>query len=134
MAGASSATTGTSASATVNAGGTSRQNDTRPARCRYAGVWSAARNSVVYIVTLEADGRFIAEPGENTPANARPISGAWSAAGNALAWVYDSGAVWPPDINPISAESADAFTLREVNGNVTRYTLIERYRPAICAG
>ena len=108
-------------------------SDTRPERCQYVGVWAAARGNVVYNVTLSADSRFVAEPGDNAPPNAQNITGAWSIAGNALAWVYDSGPVWPPDINPLSAETAEAFTLSEVNGSTTRYTLIERHTPAICA-
>ena len=115
------------------AGSVASAGDTRPARCRYVGVWAAARGNVVYNITLGADGRFVAEPGDNTSPNAPNITGAWSAAGNALAWVYDSGPVWPPDINPISAESTEAFTLREINGSVTRYSLVERHTPAICA-
>ena len=111
----------------------SQTSDTRPARCRYVGVWAASRGNVVYNITLGADGRFFAEPGSNTPPNATTITGAWSAAGNVLAWVYDSGPVWPPDINPVTAETADAFTLSEVNGSSTRYNLIERHTPAICS-
>jgi len=105
-----------------------------PVRCRYAGVWAAARGNMVYQVTLKADGKFVGEPAENTPADAQVITGAWTVAGNALVWAYDSGAVWPPDINPISAETdnANAFTLREVNGSTTRYTLIERSTSGTC--
>ena len=113
-------------------GAAARTKDSRPARCRYTGVWSAVRGNVVYQITLGVDGQFLAEPGDNSPPNAPNITGAWSAAGHALAWVYDSGPVWPPDINPISAESADAFTLSEVNGSSTRYTLIERHTPPVC--
>ena len=108
-------------------------SDTRPARCRYVGVWAASRGSAMYIVTLGADGRFVAEPGDNAPPTEQSISGAWSVAGNTLVWVYDSGPVWPPDINPVSAETPDAFTLSEVNGSTTRYSLIERHTAAICA-
>lgn len=105
----------------------------QPVRCRFAGVWAAARGSVVYQVTLEAGGRFEAEPGQNAPANAPVISGAWSVAGNSLVWAYDSGAVWPPDVNPITAESEAAFTLTEVNGSTTRYSLIEPIVSELCA-
>ncbi len=110
--------------------------DTRPARCRYVGVWAASRGNMVYNITLGVDGRFLAEPGSNTPPNATTITGAWSAAdaeSKVLAWVYDIGPVWPPDVNPVSAETTDAFTLSEVNGSLTRYNLIERHTPAICS-
>jgi hypothetical protein len=107
-------------------------------RCRYAGVWTATRGKMVYQVTLEADGKFVAEPAENAPVNAPNITGAWSVAGHSMVWAYDSGAVWPPDINPISAdsasgESASTFTLTEVNGSTTHYGLIERLQSAACA-
>ena len=104
-----------------------------PPRCRYAGVWAAARGEKVYQVTLEADGKFLAEPAQNVRAGAPPITGAWNVAGSSLVWAYDSGAVWPPDINPISAESESAFTLTEVNGSTTRYTLIERLASGSCS-
>ena len=134
LSGASSAHVPAPAPAAGITRGAPGNTDTRPTRCRYAGVWAATRGTVVYILTLEADGRFTAEPGANTPPNAQTITGAWSTAGNTMAWVYDSGAVWPPDINPISAESMDAFTLTEVNGSKTRYTLMERYRSTECKG
>ena len=117
--------------ATVASGNTS--NDTRPARCRYLGKWAATRGNMVYHVTLEVDGKFIAVPARNAGDNAETITGAWSVAGKSIAWVYDSGAVWPPDVNPVSNETNDEFTLSEVNGSSTRYSLIEPYTPAICA-
>ena len=103
-----------------------------PARCRYAGVWSSARGGMVYQVTLDVDGKFVAEPIQNAPANAEDISGAWNVAGRSLVWAYDSGAVWPPDINPIAAESDGAFTLAELDGATTRYTLIRRQASIAC--
>ena len=126
---ANGATSNTKTDVKPNASG-----DTRPARCRYVGTWAATRGGVTYQVSLEADGRFIGEPGANAPPSPAKITGAWSAADNVLVWVYDTGPVWPPDINPVSEVSADGFTLREVNGSITRYTLIERSTPAICAG
>ncbi len=108
------------------------KNEPKPPRCRYVGVWAATRGGVTYNVTLDADGRFLAEPGANAPLSPAQITGAWSPAGNALVWVYDTGPVWPPDINPISDATADAFTLQEVNGSTTRYSLIEKQTPAGC--
>ena len=106
--------------------------DARPARCRYAGVWAATRGEMVYDVTLESDGLFTAEPAQNTSENAPVITGAWAVAGRTMVWAYDGGAVWPPDINAISAETDSAFTLMEVNGVPTRYTLIERGVSDLC--
>lgn len=106
--------------------------DARPARCRYAGVWAATRGEMVYDVTLESAGLFVAEPAQNTPVNARVITGAWAVVGRTMVWAYDSGAVWPPDINAISADTGSAFTLMEVNGVPTRYTLIDRAVSDLC--
>ncbi len=110
----------------TNASATASSDPLIAARCRYAGVWAATRGPMVYMVTLEADGRFIAEPSENTPPNAATITGAWSVAGNKMAWAYDNGPVWPPDINPITAAGDREFTLVEVNGATTRYELVDR--------
>ncbi|MEO8384264.1 MAG: hypothetical protein ABI583_03400 [Betaproteobacteria bacterium] len=104
----------------------------QPARCRYAGTWAAARAGQVYDVTLEPDGSFVAEPGQNTPPNASTFTGAWGVAGKTLVWVYDSGPVWPPDINPILNESDKAFTLKEVDGATTSYTLVQRSKASLC--
>ena len=106
--------------------------DAAPARCRYAGTWAAARAGMVYDMTLEPDGSFVAEPGQNTPPNAPAITGAWGVAGRTLVWVYDSGPVWPPDINPILNESVEAFTLKEVDGATTSYTLVQKTKASLC--
>ena len=103
-----------------------------PARCKYAGVWSASRGNVIHRVTLDVNGKFIAEPGANARAGAEEITGAWGIAGRALVWSYDNGAVWPPDVNPISAATDSGFTLAEVDGATTRYTLISRSMVTAC--
>ncbi|MEQ1516638.1 MAG: hypothetical protein ABL931_09135 [Usitatibacteraceae bacterium] len=103
-----------------------------PERCRYAGTWTSARGTTAYKMTLDVDGKFIAEPAQNAPANATEITGAWAVAGRSLVWVYDSGAVWPPDLNPITAQTDDAFTLRETSGESTRFTLIKRQITTAC--
>lgn len=103
------------------------KNERRPAstlgpgnpRCAYAGIWSSKRREVEYFLTLNADGTFIAEPGQGTQPNERPITGAWTVANNKMVWAYDSGPVWPPDINPIFDERASALKLREVDGATT---------------
>jgi hypothetical protein len=114
-------------------GGGTTSSPTRPARCRYAGTWTATRGSASYEVTLNPDGSFSAEPGQGVAASEPAITGAWAVAGNALAWAYDSGAVWPPDINPIIGQSDNGFTLREVNGMTTQYSLVARARAEACA-
>lgn len=118
--------------ATCIAGKSPAEPASLPARCKYAGKWTSSRGNMVYKVTLEADGRFVAEGLENAPADAPEITGAWTVAARSLVWAYDSGAVWPPDINPIIAESPDSFTLLEVDGAKTRYALKQRQTAGIC--
>lgn len=88
-------------------------------RCAYAGMWSSKRRDVEYFLTLNADGSFVAEPGPGTHAGERAVTGAWTVANNKMVWAYDSGPVWPPDINPIFDERASALKLREVDGQTT---------------
>lgn len=112
--------------------GKSDETPALPSRCRYAGVWSSTRGNTVYQVTLDAGGRFVAEPSENARSDAEAIGGAWNVAGRTMVWVYDSGSVWPPDINPITAEGDGTFALREVDGATTRYALIQRAASPLC--
>ncbi len=101
------------------------KNENRPVtdnpRCPYAGVWSSKRMNMdaEYFITLNADGTFLAEPGPGTQPNEQPLTGAWTVANGKMVWAYDSGPVWPPDINPIFDERASALKLREVNGQTT---------------
>jgi hypothetical protein len=127
---------GLQANAGAAAGAAGKANttaDSRPSRCRFVGSWISSRGEVQYRVTMQVDGRFVGEPYRNAPADPASITGAWSVAGNSLAWVYDSGPVWPPDINRILSEDDDGFRLAEVNGSTTLFTAIERYSPAVCA-
>lgn len=102
------------------------KNEKRPAatgtphpRCAYAGVWSSKRRDVEYFLTLNANGTFVAEPGPGSQPDAQAVTGAWTVANNKMVWAYDSGPVWPPDINPIFDERASALKLREVDGQTT---------------
>jgi hypothetical protein len=103
-----------------------------PARCDFAGTWTSPRGTTVYTYTLEANGRFLAEPGENASPYAETVTGAWAVADNALVWAYDTGPVWPPDINPFTRTSASTFSLAEVNGMRTYFTLVQREKSALC--
>jgi hypothetical protein len=101
-------------------------------RCAYAGVWSSQRNDVEYFITLNADGSFVAEPGRNTRPGEQSITGAWTVANQRMVWAYDSGPVWPPDINPIFDEKEQTFKLREVDGATTRFLRISREGVTAC--
>lgn len=97
-----------------------------PPRCKYAGMWSSKRSGVEYFVTLNQDGSFIAEPGPGTPLGERAVTGAWTVANDKMVWAYDSGPVWPPDINPITNDREKKFELREVDGATTTFIQMSR--------
>ncbi len=100
--------------------------------CAYLGTWSATRDAATYKVTLTDDSKFVATPDSNTPPGAETISGAWGIDGGRMIWLYDEGHFWPPDINPITNASADAFTLTEANGATTRYVRIDGKDSTAC--
>ncbi len=102
-------------------------------RCRYAGIWTSTRGSMVYEIRLDPDGKFVAEPVQNAPPGAGQESGSWGVAGNTFAWAYDSGPVYPPDLNPISNERDGAFTLTEVNGATTQFMRVEKSASPECS-
>lgn len=107
----------------------------RAAPCERVGIWKSARRRSVYRVTLGDDNRFQAEPMSDfapTPLSG-PVSGYWGETQGKLVWIYDEGVVWPPDINRIEAESADRFTLVEVNGERTEFTRERKPESGRCA-
>lgn len=94
------------------------------APCQYVGVWKASRTGAIYSVTLLEDSTFTAEPIQ--PKHLDTFSGIWGVNKDKMVWLYDSGQVWPPDINPIKQQTADAFALTEADGSTTAYVLQAR--------
>ena len=98
--------------------------------CLYVGTWSMTRPptaqmpAVEYRITLRDDSRFIAQPVRSP--DPEVLTGSWGVHGTNMLWFYDQGLVWPPDINPIKHTNDGAFTLREREGSITSYTLLQR--------
>ena len=95
------------------------------APCDYVGTWQASRDESLYRISLSAAGQFVAEPVRSADSSARNITGSWGVVGPAdrpyMVWLYDEGQVWPPDINTVTDERSDGFSLIEQNGSRTQF-------------
>jgi hypothetical protein len=100
--------------------------------CQYVGIWTATRGNTVYRVTLRDDSQYRAEPVRDDAPGAKILSGSWGAYDGSMIWMHDEGRIWPPDINPITPISDASFNLREADGSITRYDLIERVPSTSC--
>lgn len=94
--------------------------------CPYVGVWLSQRPKYSYRVTLNPDGKFFAK---SSGADGTLITGKWSVQGLEIVWDYDNRPDWPRDVNIIVPKNERHFTLIEMNGSETEYSLIER-RPS----
>lgn len=101
-------------------------SDAGPQPCALVGLWTASRQDSVYQVTLQEDGRFLAEPLARGRYAAAALQGDWQVENDRIRWRHDGLTTTEPDINPIREPSAISFTLVEVNGELTRYNLIHR--------
>ena len=101
--------------------------------CEFVGIWKSARRKSVYRLTLKDDGRFTGEEMvDYGPTGGSEIGGFWGEHAGRMVWIHNDGAIWPPDINPIEARSEDKFTLVEVNGERTEFTLERRLDSERC--
>ncbi|MBL8490181.1 MAG: hypothetical protein JNM82_05320 [Rhodocyclaceae bacterium] len=97
------------------------------APCSLVGVWRSERRSTEYRVTLTADGEFQAR----SAGGGHEVRGSWGVHGGNMVWFYEEKVVWPPDVNPLKADAV-GFTLTEVDGTKTRYTLLDPLRNDAC--
>ena len=102
------------------------------APCRYAGIWEAKRPQSIYLITLQEDGRFFADPVKTNEPGAGAIIGVWGVVGNKMVWLYDEGVIFPIDANPIKEIDTNHFILSEHNGTKTSYTLVDRINSKKC--
>lgn len=98
------------------------------APCSMVGAWRSERKHMEYRVTLTADGQFAAQPVSGA---SQAVRGSWGVYGDTMVWFYDDKVVWPPDVNPLKADAV-GFTLSEVDGTTTRYTLLDPLRNDAC--
>jgi hypothetical protein len=90
------------------------------APAEYVGAWVSSQPECAYCIRFGADGEFRAEP-IACKINAEAFSGSWGVNKNRMIWMYDSGKVWPPDINAIEERAADRFVLVEGNQSRTQF-------------
>lgn len=105
-----------------------------PPACEHVGIWKSARRRSVYRITLRDDNTFSGEPVSDVGAmrDSGDASGYWGENENRMVWIYDTGLVWPPDINRIESQSPDKFTLIEVNGERSEFTRERKLESARC--
>lgn len=100
--------------------------------CSRVGVWKSTRRRSVYTVTLGDDSRFTAEPVVAASDYAESASGFWGEHQGVMVWIYESGVIWPPDINRIESDGPGRFTLIEVNGERTEFIQQQRLESKRC--
>ena len=81
-----------------------------------AGTWYSRADTTNTVTTLYRQGRFKTAFLDGEREIGR-ISGSWRLDGNSFAWTYDGSG--REDRNPILSLTDDAFSLRELNGDVS---------------
>ena len=113
-----------------------RTGSTDPAArwpCRFVGSWTSARAESVYKVTLGEDGGYAAEPIASGRYSATSFRGKWQVDGNRIQWDDSARSGKPADINDVLESKPKSFSLREVNGEVTHFNLIQALSTGRCA-
>ena len=93
--------------------------------CRFVGSWTSARTESVYKVTLGEDGSYAAEPIASGGYSATSFRGKWHVNDNRIQWDDSARSGRPADINDVLESKPKRFRLREVNGEVTHFNLIQ---------
>lgn len=94
------------------------------APCEHVGIWKSARQASVYRVAMRDDNTFSSEAVSDFTRRRGygGSTGYWGETDGSMVWIYDSGAVWPPDIDHIESDSPDKFILIEADGERTEFT------------
>lgn len=100
--------------------------------CRFVGVWSSSRSGSENRITLMGNGRFATDPIKNYAGTTEVYTGTWGVKEGKMFWQYGEEIEGPPDVNPIHQESSGAFTLIEVNGEQSKFKLLEKIKPGSC--
>lgn len=104
------------------------------APCQYVGIWKSSRSLSVHRITMRDDGTFTSEPMSDYSRTRQPVgtSGYWGENEGRMVWIYNDGAIWPPDVNRIESQSTDKFSLIEVNGERTEFVRERQIESALC--
>jgi hypothetical protein len=101
--------------------------------CRMIGVWSTIQRGNMFRLTLGDDGRYNMDPNLAGAGSAGGYHGHWMVQNRHMVWRHDSLGMLELDINPILAETADSFNLREGSGVETRFELIRKIDSSRCS-
>ena len=94
--------------------------------CQFVGSWTSARTESVYKVTLTDDGNYTAEPIAAGRYPSATLRGKWLVEGRKIYWDDDATPLNAKgDINDVLEMKPKSFSLREVNGEVTHFNLIQ---------
>jgi hypothetical protein len=99
--------------------------------CRFVGVWSTRDSLRSYNVTLLDDGRLRID--DLQPGARRQTDGFWMVQGGHLVRRYPYPGQTFPDVRRIVPVGDEAFELLTREGEVSRFTLVERRESARCA-
>lgn len=101
--------------------------------CRFVGIWSSSRGGQNYRITLTDDGRYTTDPISTGTGSSRVQTGSWMVRDDKMVWYHDLDQNSAADINPISDESDNTFTLREEDGEYTRFKRLQKVESANCS-
>lgn len=113
-------------------GETSENSQETSIPCRFVGVWSSIRPGFVLRIKLRDNGQYIAAPNESGVGDRQGYTGFWAVQGNKMIWRHQQGNTSDADVNSIVNESDSTFTLIEMNGQRTRFEMIEATKSHIC--
>ena len=100
--------------------------------CPLIGDWLSSRSGQAgYRIELRDGGRYRAL--STAPGRAEVVAtGAWAFQGDSLVWQDDRAPGHPLDVTPIEPDSLTRFTLREADGNRTRYERLKALTSTRC--
>ncbi|MDQ8037202.1 MAG: hypothetical protein REI12_07250 [Pedobacter sp.] len=93
-------------------------------RCAFVGRWYSWRNYKVYVIAMEADGRFEAYPLDKMGPRA---SGHWEYGNGYLHWRYGADADSVTERNRVVSPRSNGFSLIELNGERSLFMRYESF-------
>ncbi|MES2126543.1 MAG: hypothetical protein V4463_04670 [Pseudomonadota bacterium] len=103
--------------------------------CALVGEWRAERTDVVYRVAMDEAGSVLAKPiSGNASSIAKITFGTWEARANKIYWQYPiTAGQFMKETNDFKMDADQkGLTIYELNGELTRYTLINRGKSTKC--
>ncbi|MEI7970745.1 MAG: kelch repeat-containing protein [Betaproteobacteria bacterium] len=98
--------------------------------CRFVGVWSTRDSLGTYNVTLREDGRLRID--DHQPGAGRQTDGFWMVQGGHFVRRYPYPGQAVPDVRRVVPINEDLFELLTSEGDVSRFSLVERRESSRC--